>query len=84
MFCLLLWKDAAGFSDAQYGRGRGPILLDNVECLGTEESLEECPHFGVGNHNCNHGEDAGVSCPTGESLIGISMLCVFLSFCNKS
>ena len=41
----------------------GPILLDNVGCLGTESSLLECSHLGIGVYpNCSHYEDAGVHC----------------------
>ena len=41
----------------------GPILLDNVGCLGTESSLLECSHLGIGVYpNCIHYEDAGVRC----------------------
>ena len=49
-------------SRARYGRGIGPIWLDNVACSGTEISLHSCPHNGEGNHNCGHYEDAGVIC----------------------
>ncbi|TSK22608.1 Neurotrypsin [Bagarius yarrelli] len=42
--------------------GAGPILLDGVQCTGNELSLEECPHTPWGQHNCDHMEDAGVSC----------------------
>ena len=44
------------------GGGNGPIYLDNVSCNGDEESLLECSHLGIGNHNCNHFEDIGVVC----------------------
>ena len=40
----------------------GPILLDDVACVGTESSLFECSHNGIGNHNCLRFEDAGVTC----------------------
>ena len=48
------------FSD--FGPGEGLILLSEVECTGDEENLAECPHRGIGNHVCTHGEDAGVVC----------------------
>ncbi|CAL1570327.1 unnamed protein product [Knipowitschia caucasica] len=38
------------------------ILLDNVECTGTEDSLLECKRSKVGVHNCSHKEDVGVIC----------------------
>ena len=39
-----------------------PIFLDGVVCSGDESSLLECEHEGVGVHNCDHSEDAGVIC----------------------
>ena len=49
--------------------GTGPILLDNVNCAGTESRLVDCPANPIGTHNCVHFEDAGVRCqPLGNSL----------------
>lgn len=47
---------------ATYGQGSGPIWMDNLNCQGGEASLLDCPHHGLGRHNCNHGEDASVVC----------------------
>ena len=47
------------------GFGQGPIFLDDVNCIGTEHSLINCGHSGIGNHNCGHLEDAGVVCYSG-------------------
>uniref|UniRef100_A0A3P9P2V6 SRCR domain-containing protein n=1 Tax=Poecilia reticulata TaxID=8081 RepID=A0A3P9P2V6_POERE len=49
-------------TSAHFGRGSGPIWLDNVECTGQEVALTHCEHRGFGENNCGHGEDAGVIC----------------------
>ncbi|XP_042247333.1 scavenger receptor cysteine-rich type 1 protein M130-like [Thunnus maccoyii] len=49
-------------TSAHFGRGTGPIWLDNVDCTGQESALTHCTHAGLGENNCGHGEDAGVIC----------------------
>ncbi|XP_071495979.1 uncharacterized protein, partial [Diadema antillarum] len=47
---------------ARFGEGKGQIVLDNVLCSGQELTILDCPNNGLYDHNCNHGEDAGVVC----------------------
>ena len=47
---------------AHFGEGSGKVLLDNMQCRGHEEHLDECSHAGWFAHNCGHREDAGVVC----------------------
>ena len=41
-----------------------PIWLSNIQCTGTESSLNSCPQATVGLHTCvtGHTQDAGVYC----------------------
>ena len=59
---IMLSLAATAFTNARFGQGSGPIVLDDLRCTGNETDLFDCP--GTFNHNCNHGEDAGVSCAT--------------------
>lgn len=44
------------------GGGMRPITMDQVMCIGSEESILKCPYDGWGKHNCQHKEDVGVRC----------------------
>ena len=65
------YKGASARVSAYFGEGSGLILLDNVNCGGTESSIFTCRHRNFGEHDCTHNEDAGVVC-YGESSKGRS------------
>ena len=54
---------------AAFGQGQGSIVLDDVDCQGAENSLEECGHRPFLEHNCGHSEDAGVECTSTCKMI---------------
>lgn len=60
---------------AYFGQGTGPIILDNLMCSGTERRLADCVSNGVGIHNCDHSEDAGVTCRSKYECYCIDMSC---------
>ena len=60
---------AISFSSAAFGRGSGPILLDDVRCSGTELRLVDCAYGAI--RSCSHSEDAGVRCSATETGIPI-------------
>lgn len=46
-----------------YGSGSGSILLESVNCVGSEQRLLNCSHpFPVGISECSHAQDIGVAC----------------------
>ena len=64
VFCRM-----AGFPGADethglafFGAGEGDVILDNLNCLGNESSLLDCPSNGLFVENCYHSEDAGATC----------------------
>ncbi|XP_028819788.1 T-cell differentiation antigen CD6-like isoform X2 [Denticeps clupeoides] len=47
--------------DGPFSQGRGRILLDDLNCTGTERNLWDCSAQTAAN-DCGHKEDAGVVC----------------------
>ena len=52
-----------------YGKGSFPIMLAELACTGSEESLLDCRSNGYGLLNCQKYEVAGVECESKLSLI---------------
>lgn len=66
--------------NAAFGRGSGPIWLDDVNCNGDEASITQCRHRGFGIHNCGHHEDASVVCECELPFIFKGVFTMRLSF----
>ncbi|XP_061408563.1 deleted in malignant brain tumors 1 protein-like isoform X2 [Lethenteron reissneri] len=58
---------------ARFGRGSGPILMDDVYCSGSESYLSHCLFNGWNSHDCSHGEDASVICSHDASSYGTTV-----------
>ncbi|XP_071798713.1 scavenger receptor cysteine-rich domain-containing group B protein-like isoform X2 [Asterias amurensis] len=64
---------AVAKTEAFFGEGTGDIVLDDVDCVGTESFLGRCQAKPLGDHNCGHGEDAGVVCSSPGGEVGNSI-----------
>lgn len=47
---------------AHFGRGSGPIWMNEVSCNGSEITLKNCSSAEWDIITCDHDEDAGVTC----------------------
>lgn len=79
----ILYAGAIARSFAYYGRGTGPIILDNVQCLGTETRLIDCPANALTIHNCVHSEDAGVQCQFGKVYKYMQYQLIDIALCTS-
>ena len=68
--------NAIAFGNGYFGQGNGTIWLDDVQCVGTESFLYQCPAAELGDHNCAHFEDVGIRCG-GKKFSGL-----LLYLCN--
>lgn len=75
----MCYPGAIAFQRARFGQGTGQIVLDNVQCTGTEVTLISCQNNGLGNHNCVHAEDAGVRCLRASSSKPFQKLKILIS-----
>ncbi|XP_050770310.1 antigen WC1.1-like [Gymnogyps californianus] len=76
----------SALDEAAFGEGTGPIWLEQVECRGTEPSLQDCWARPGDSGACRHKEDAGVRCsdptrdrPTGSGRVSLPIIiCIIL------
>ncbi|XP_029640742.1 neurotrypsin [Octopus sinensis] len=57
---MLGLSDGTAFTKAWFSQGKGEIFMSEVQCLGSELSIWECPF--KREHFCSHREDASVVC----------------------
>ena len=71
------------------GETNQPIHLDEVKCTGTETSLLNCTHNGIGVINeCYHFDDVGIICRPSQGTVMTSVfsfvLCASYHDYNKT
>ena len=52
------------FSSDYFGQGTIPVVMDYVNCSGSESNLWDCNHF-THSYGCTHSDDVGVRCQPG-------------------
>ena len=56
-------EGAIGLRGSYYGEGTGPIFIDEIDCSPDNDAvLASCFASDIGDHNCDHQEDASVMC----------------------
>jgi hypothetical protein len=50
----LILIGAVALRNGRFGQESGDFLLDDVQCVGSESRLIECPAEPIGIHNCLH------------------------------
>ena len=73
---------ALAITRAGFGRGSGEIMMDDVDCSGSEGSLDQCVHNGWRIHNCGHIDDAGVKCGVPDDTRKYLSLHINIVSCN--
>ena len=48
------------YGNSYFGQGVGQIAATNLQCVGTEDNLYQCPNST--SHTCDHTTDVGVDC----------------------
>ena len=62
-FCAFIHAVITAVVNAGFGKGTGPVFLDDIKCRGNETNILSCPQLPKDTtHNCRHSEDAGVQC----------------------
>lgn len=59
--------NARAVTDGRFGAGSGVVWLDDVNCKGYENSLNDCLNMNWAPKDCTHAEDIGVQCDVADA-----------------
>ncbi|XP_052266898.1 uncharacterized protein LOC127868846 isoform X3 [Dreissena polymorpha] len=63
-------KGAKSYGRAYFGAGTGPVTINEMRCIGTENDISDCKSSEwLSSKNCGHNEDASVECKTEVRLV---------------
>ena len=75
MIIVMMSIGVQSYSNAYFGEGAQPILLNNVECSSSEPQLIDCS-YDSNTTDCSHSEDAGVMCQLCKLIENIFFLSI--------
>ena len=58
-------------SNNHFGTGSGPIWMSNLKCNGDEYSPFDCIQRNIGDNDCTHSQDVGVTCKSIQYIFHI-------------
>ncbi|XP_041470836.1 scavenger receptor cysteine-rich domain-containing group B protein-like [Lytechinus variegatus] len=69
--CRLLGFPGASdvLHNAAFGKGTGKVLLEDISCLGSEDTLMNCTFISIEAVDCPHNLDVGVMCKNEGTLM---------------
>jgi len=50
------------YPDAAFGVGTGDIVIDELQCSGSEDDVQFCASSPWLTHDCAHWQDVGIDC----------------------
>ena len=68
------------YTNRQYGLGTGPVWLNNVNCIGVEQQLIDCPVISNNDSYCSHYYDAAVQCTGKKYGVPVQSNSIILHF----
>ena len=65
IFTVLLFLEPTTYTNSFYGDGMQPIVYSNIQCSGSEDSLNNCDKEKYGDFACSRQNIAGLKCKDG-------------------
>ena len=71
LFAVFFYAGALATTGTSFGRGTGPTIINNVQCIGSETQLMDCRRIELSERTCSHTSFAGVQCHERTGLLSV-------------
>ena len=61
-----------------------PIVINDLNCTGSEDQISTCPHNAIDLSNCDHRRDASVICQPREGNSNLHISGIILDTCSPN